>query len=170
MTVLVTGFGPFLAVEDNPSGRLAEAMDGRVVAGVPIVGRRLPVSYGRGPSEAIAAAAEVGASLVIGLGVAQTASRVRVERWATPACSDVPDVDGVCSAQLGSCDRVRSTVDVVALAAALDAELSTDAGTYVCNAWLYRTVLALDVPVGFVHIPSVGMTPQTLLRGISALL
>jgi pyroglutamyl-peptidase len=33
------------------------------------------------------------------------------------------------------------------------AALSTTAGTYVCNALLYRAAVGLDVPVGFVHLP-----------------
>jgi pyrrolidone-carboxylate peptidase len=158
-------------VSDNPSGRLAEAVDGQIVAGVHIVGRRLPVSYERGPAEAIAVARQVGATLVIGLGVAQNTDRVRVERWASRVCSaDVPDIDGVCVERLGEPERVHASLDVAALAAALDADVSTDAGQYVCNAWLYRTAAALDVPVGFVHIPPSGMPAEQLLHAISAIL
>jgi pyrrolidone-carboxylate peptidase len=56
------------------------------------------------------------------------------------------------------------------LARALGAVLSDDAGRYVCNAWLHRVASALDVPVGFVHVPAEGIAAERLLDGISALI
>src|SRR4051794_18137099 len=43
--LLVTGFGPFENNPENPSGDVAEAADGRSVAGVRVVGRRIPVRW-----------------------------------------------------------------------------------------------------------------------------
>ena len=49
--------------------------------------------------------------------------------------------------------RRRATVDVPALADVLGGEVSEDAGTYVCNAWLYGVLGACPCPATFVHVP-----------------
>ena len=53
----------------------------------------------------------------------------------------------------------------MAFAGALGGVVSEDAGRYVCNAWLYRTVCALgsEIPVLFLHIPPAGFADQTLV-------
>ena len=43
--LLVTGFGPYEDVEENPSGRLVERLDLDPPAGVEIAARILPVSF-----------------------------------------------------------------------------------------------------------------------------
>lgn len=83
----------------------------------------------------------------------------------------LPDVDGVCVADLepdGPALR-RASIDCERFAAALDAEVSEDAGAYVCNAWLYQALGHLDLPTGFLHIPPAGMDAARLLRGLAAL-
>ena len=64
--VLVTGFGAFLDVDDNPSGRVARAVDGAEIEGLRIVGVTLPVRYQEGPRQAVALALELDARVVIG--------------------------------------------------------------------------------------------------------
>ena len=70
-TVLITGFGPFPGVADNPSARLARALDGRVVGGVRFVGEVLPVSYRRAPAQTLRLAAAHKADAILGTGVAR---------------------------------------------------------------------------------------------------
>jgi pyrrolidone-carboxylate peptidase len=66
--------------------------------------------------------------------------------------------------------EVRATLDVEALAEALGAGVSDDAGAYVCNAWLYAVTRGLPgVPVGFVHVPDQGMPEDQLLAGLARL-
>lgn len=170
MTVLVTGFGAFPGVPVNPTASLAQAVDGRVVGGRVVRGLVLPVSYARGPALTVSTARELGAQLVVGLGVAVGRLRPDVERIGRRCLGGSPDVDGRSDAGLLGPDEVRATLDVQCLADALDAGLSDDAGTYVCNAWLYQVTAQLDVPVGFVHVPADGMAPERLLRGLEALL
>lgn len=165
----MTGFGPFPGVPTNPTAQLARQVDGRSVCGVQVVGRVLEVSWQAGPDAAIAAAREVGAERVVGLGVAMNRAGVEVETVAFCASNGAPDVHGLCDAGLSGPAEVRATLDTERLAAALDATLSRDAGRYVCNAWLYRVTSALDVPVGFVHVPASGMTAERLLRGLASL-
>lgn len=165
--VLVTGFGPFGAVVDNPAARLARGVDGRRTGGETVVGRVIPVSYARGPDATIAAARMFRPRFVVGIGVATARSGIEVERRAV-AIGDgrTPDVDGVVQVRLDGPDVVAATLDAERLAAALGADLSDDAGHYVCNAWLYRVARALDVPVGFVHVPSAGLDAERLLAAL----
>jgi len=171
--ILVTGFGAFSDAPTNPAETLVRRLTGRRVLGETVLCQVLPVSYWRGPGEALALAALLQPRLVVGVGVAVRRSVVSVEVTARPETDpEKPDVDGQIPGHLKpGPDQVRATVDVSRLAQALDAELSEDAGDYVCNAWLYRVVLGLpQVPVGFVHIPPTGLDPDLMMRGLAALI
>ena len=162
----MTGFGSFSGVTDNPTESLAQALNGQMFAGHEIRGVVLPVSYARGPAEAIREAREFGADLVLGFGVAVNRTDVCVERIAVFVSDGDPDNDGETVAMSEGPERVRATLDVDGLAGALGASLSDDAGRYVCNAWLYKVTEALDVPVGFVHVPAAGLTPLDVLDAL----
>jgi pyroglutamyl-peptidase len=168
-SVLLTGFGPFPGVPENPSAALVRAVDGRRVRGVVLRGLVLPVSYARGPALALAVARTTGAAAVIGFGVSARATGLEVERRAVRAARpDLADVDGHALTDLGpGPDTTPATLDADALARALGAVRSDDAGRYVCNAWLYRVSRALPVPVGFVHVPADGADPDELLDGLA---
>ncbi|MFT4622336.1 MAG: pyroglutamyl-peptidase [Myxococcota bacterium] len=167
--VLVTGFGSFPGVTDNPTAALARAVDGAVVAGRSVRGVVLPVHYGAAPERTIALARALGAELVLGTGVAVRRTRVTVEQQGRRTVGR-PDAAGHVPDGLFGPSLVPATIDVAALCAALDADPSEDAGTYVCNAWLHGVAHALAVPVGFVHVPPEGLEPERLLAGIARLL
>jgi pyroglutamyl-peptidase len=168
--ILVTGFGAFPGVDDNPSARLAAAVDGRVVRGVPIVGRVLAVRWRAGPEEAVAIARSLGARLVLGLGVAGGRVAPEVETLAVRAVDGRPDAAGEAHDLPEGPPRVAATIDAPKLAAALGVGTSVDAGQYVCNAWLYQVTLGLPgIPVGFVHVPLSGLDVDALLRGLASL-
>ena len=170
--VLVLGFGPFLDVSDNPAAALARALDGRVLTlrsggRVQVVGREMPVSHVRAPALAETLAREIGAELVLGVGVARGRSAAALERRGVRAPSRAdpppPDVDGVVVTDLGAlagdaaAHAVRyATLPEVPFCAASGVGTSEDAGSYVCNGWLWATLGRLrDRPVGFLHIPDV---------------
>ena len=164
--ILVTGFGPFGGVTDNPSARVVRLVHGRMVGGETVVGRVIPVSYARAPAETLACARTIRPRLVLGIGVATARSRVEVERRAVAGGDGrTPDVDGVV-APWADGPVVAATIDASALALALGAHVSDDAGRYVCNAWLHVVASALDVPVGFVHVPSEGLDPERLIAAL----
>ncbi|MDP2312326.1 MAG: hypothetical protein Q8P41_05430 [Pseudomonadota bacterium] len=170
--VLVTGFGAFLDVSDNPSGRIARAVHGRIVAGVAITGLELPVSFRGGPARAIAAAEALAPIAIIGLGVDRRTTTIDVETRAFNLGAGL-DVDDRTLAVLepGGPDEVHSNLDAVALAEALGGRVDDDAGRYVCNAWLYLVGRAL-IParqVVFVHVPDTGMDPERLVAAIGRL-
>lgn len=169
--VLVTGFGAFPGVTDNPSARVVAEIHERRVLGVRVVGLVLPVRWRIGAEQAIAAARALDARAVIGLGVATGRTTVDVESRAVRATDERPDAAGeVCELPEGQ-DEQCATLDVDRLAAALGACISTDAGRYVCNAWLYQVAAALpDRPVGFVHVPPEGIAIERLVAGIASLL
>lgn len=164
--LLVTGFGAFEGVEENPSGALARALD----ADEGVVGVELPVTF-RGSAEAwdsaLAALPRPPAAL-LSLGVHPGPS-LRLEHRAGPDLSaDRPDTSGETGAALsgamgGGGGDLFTSLDLDALAEALRAggwageiERSTDAGRYVCER-IYRHVLVrgaeLGVPGLFLHVP-----------------
>jgi pyroglutamyl-peptidase len=166
--IFVTGFGPFGDVSDNPAARVARACHGCRIAGQTVIGRVIPVSFVRGPAETIAVARALQPRLVVGVGVAIERPVVTVEQRAQAHGQRRVDVDGAIE-HFDACqpNAVSATLDVERLAAELGAEISTDAGTYVCNSWLYRVTLALpDIPVGFVHVPCSGLDLERLLRAL----
>lgn len=169
MKVLITGFGAFPGVPRNPSAELVRALEGRRLGEHTLHPLVIPVSWTRGPECTVAAARELGAGLVVGVGVAMERPTVTVERRARCRWSASPDADGLaCDGLEGPAD-VPATLDVERLAEALGAGLSEDAGDYVCNTWLYRVSQALEVPVGFVHVPAHGLEPERLIDGVRAL-
>lgn len=170
--VLVTGFGPFLDVTDNPSGRIARAVDGRVVRGVAVTGLLLPASFVEGPALAVRTALELDAIAVIGLGIDRRTATVDVETRAYNRGVGL-DVDGRSLAVLepGGPPLIYGNLDAATFAAALGGRVDDDAGRYVCNAWLYTVCRALTPgrQVIFVHVPLGGLDPERLLAGIGAL-
>lgn len=167
--VLVTGFGTFPGVAHNPTAALARAVDGAWVSGHRVRGLVLPVEYRRGPATAIEAARALGARAVLGTGVATLRARpcweLRGVRWSSGAA----DAAGEVATGLRGPDELRSGF-APARAAAFGAVPSTDAGAYVCNAWLYGVTAALDVPVGFLHVPAEGIPAHRFLTALAALL
>lgn len=167
--LLITGFGPFPTVPDNPSARLA-----RRLAASPRLRRLL----GHAPDclvletrydaldTQLAPALARGPSAVLMIGVAARRSRVCVEARAVNRVSRLfPDASGAVGRFLafepdGPAQRRSPAAAQVRIAlrrAGLDAAASRDAGRYLCNASYYR-VLATGRPAAFLHIP---MPPRT---------
>ncbi|MCP4803969.1 MAG: hypothetical protein GY913_08950 [Proteobacteria bacterium] len=165
--IVVTGFGPFLDVSENPSGALARAVDGARVRGHTVRGVELPVSYERAPRQVIELVRSFAPVLVLGLGVATRRSGAQVERQARNRGSqEHADMDGQRRTRLGRGPEVVRCPIADPLAAALEIGTSNDAGDYVCNAWLYGVSRGLaGTDVAFVHI-STAMEPAWLLRGL----
>lgn len=165
-TLLLTGFGPFRSVDVNPTASLVQALDGRVIAGVRIVGVVLPVSWQRAPDLVLQLVAEHDPIAVIGFGVATPRSAVMVETQAHRRRFG-PDVDGVHGADRAQGpDLVRATLNPEALAKALGVTTSDDAGSYVCNAWLYEVALRSPAPATFIHVPAQGMDADHLAAAL----
>jgi pyroglutamyl-peptidase len=162
---LVTGFEPFAGHGLNPSAELARKIDGRTIAGVKVVGRILPVDIETIDGAIAAVLDEVDPVAVINLGLVAGEPVVRLERVALNLASfEIPDNAG----RLVE-DRILDRSGETALWSRLDlprirralldrgipARLSSTAGTYLCNAAMYRFLRATPagVPCGFIHIP-----------------
>ncbi|MBL8719311.1 MAG: hypothetical protein JNL79_25215 [Myxococcales bacterium] len=166
--VLVTGFGPFGRVVDNPSARLATS-----AVGVDSI--VLPTSFARAPAMLRAATEGKGYDVVLLLGVAEGQPEFGVERCGRNVVSArIPDVDGAMPVGVvveGAPEVIAVTLDVARVHGALRApsRLSDSAGTYVCNALLFHALHAAVAPrVGFLHVPPDEQTlatpsPHTML-------
>lgn len=152
----MTGFGTFPGHADNPTGRLiaAQAVDGEVVAA------SLPVSWARMPRLLDELVTEHRPRLLCGFGIAGHGP-LRVEIAAHDRADGRLDADGQrthAGSLRGDGHPVRrSELDGPALAGAIStvapAEVSQDAGRYLCNAWLLHA-LAHSAWSVFVHIPA----------------
>jgi pyroglutamyl-peptidase len=162
--LLLTGFGPFLDVDTNPSGELARHFDGRRIGALTVVGRVLPVSIARAPVVLEEALRRVSPALLVGLGT-QREPNFRFEtRARLPLHATKPDVDGFvpgAAPDPAGHEAHRTDLDVWSLASDLlargvPARVSDEAGGYVCE-WAYvhlaRHGARLGVPALFVHVP-----------------
>lgn len=158
--VLVTGFGPFPGVHDNPTARFARAVDGTRVHGVPIVGRVVPVEWRRA-WPIIREAVEVHRPVALLMyGVAVQRSRVEVERYAHNVAGErldaIGELPGLSRVVADAPDRLDTTLPWQALVGP-HVGTSEHAGDYLCNYVMYMSVHALCnlVPFcGFVHVPA----------------
>ena len=162
--VLVTGFEPFGGNDVNPSALIAEAFDGVV----------LPVSYERAAAALRRAIEEHTPDLVVCFGLAADRSVIAVERYAHNLDeASTTDNDG----NVGS-GRPIDAAGPLALASALPvdeivaalraaeipADVSRDAGGYLCNHVFYA-LLRGGSRGGFVHLPPLEAIPlETQLR------
>jgi pyroglutamyl-peptidase len=166
-TLLLTGFGPFLDVHDNPSADLVRGFNGLQLAGVRVVSEVLPVSWERASQRVLELVRDHDPLAVIGFGVAARRVGVSVESRAH-ARRVGADVDGVVGTDRAfGPSEVRATLNPARLAAAIEATVSEDAGSYICNAWLYEVASGCDVPTAFIHIPAAGMPHGQLELGLA---
>jgi pyroglutamyl-peptidase len=161
--ILVTGFEPFMELGTNPSGQLAERLDGARVGEHTVIGRTLAVELA-GLRERLAALLdEVRPAAVLATGLHPGAHEVRLERFAVNLADfELADNAGATPAdepleEDGPVAR-ETRLPVRAIQAALleqgiPARLSYTAGTYLCNATMYTLLGLTDVPAGFIHVP-----------------
>lgn len=174
LQTLLTGFGPFLSVVNNPAERLTRYFEANPTPGHVLTTRILPVSFREAPGimqQAIGAGGTDGRpfDLILMLGVAAKRPHWSVEcigrnrsttstpdseeaRWPYPCI--VGDAPEFLSATLPNTALV-SAIE----AAGLPALASRDAGDYLCNHLLFWTLshlLARNQPTraGFLHIPA----------------
>ena len=166
--ILITGFTPFGGETVNPSWLVASQFDGREMLGARIHARELPTVFGRAETQLSYALRKLRPGIVLMLGEAGNRSRISIERVAINlADARIADNDGKKPR-----DQVLvkngpaayfSTLPVRELHEALQAaeipsECSLSAGSFVCNAVMYRALHLLaerEAPAraGFIHLP-----------------
>jgi len=167
-SVLVLGFEPFGGHDINPSELIVRSMEGRRIAGLPISAHVLPVETRslRGRLDAIVEAEQPVA--ILALGQAGGRASIGLERIAVNVLDfSSPDNAGE--------TRNRQPISATGPAARfaslpfdaimeswrernIPADLSTDAGRFLCNQVLYELLAITQdvdppVPVGFIHLP-----------------
>ena len=147
----LTGFGPFLNHQDNPSGLIASELGGKV----------LEVSY-----EAVDSFMQDStASCFLCLGLHGKASQPRLEvRAWNKTNKERPDVRGVIpeneAIEEGGDDQATQ-IDVPELYAYLLSQgfpcsITDDPGTYLCNYIYYKALRKAEGIALFVHLPPIG--------------
>ena len=170
--VLVTGFGPYEEILENPSRALAQELELRPPPGVRVAGRELPVSFAAAPREVERVLSQLGATptTLLGLGM-QRKPWFRLERLAHGQFDTQRfDNDGMTPPrepfELGP--TLETSLDLVSLAQVLrdagakDVRISEDAGGYVCERVYYELLRAsrrLSVPALFLHVPPMWAVP-----------
>ena len=159
--VLVTGFEPWGSHEVNPSQLLAERLGGVV----------LPVSYGRAAAALRAAIAETEPDAVVAFGLADDRRAISIERFAhnldEASTTDNDDAAGSgAEIEPGAPLALATGLPADEIAAALraeglPAEISRDAGGFLCNHVFYVLLRSLDGGRigGFVHVPPLAVLP-----------
>jgi pyroglutamyl-peptidase len=160
--ILVAGFEPFGKNEVNPSQLIAEELDGVV----------LPVSYARATGELQRALDARDPEIVIAFGLADDRVAITPERFAHNLVeADTTDNDDASGsgAEIDAAGPIayRSTLPVDEIVAALRAEdipaqVSRDAGGYLCNHVFYSLMHTLKPgrSGGFVHVPPLDVLPR----------
>lgn len=159
---LITGFGPFADVKENPSSQLASCFNRDHAV--------LEVSYNYVYEFWDALVKDGQYDTIICLGYSAKAPRLRLELFARNKVGQTKDVRG----ETWSTDFIvhegppclGATImppDLIfAASALLDAkslELSTNPGDYLCNFLYYLLLAGHPGQVGFVHIPSFEVVP-----------
>ncbi|MEC8011043.1 MAG: hypothetical protein VX185_09790 [Pseudomonadota bacterium] len=170
-TVLLTGFGPFGSITDNPSSTLIKYIDPHLEQ-KSILSKilSLPVSYSRAPTLIDNVLNYKKFDLILGFGL-HRGQDFRLETTAKPyPTSQGKDYDG----DTGS---VFEPINHHQLYTTLDAEellnqanqkepwirKSTDASGYVCEAIYHRLLshaVKTDTDCAFIHIPSFNFQPK----------
>lgn len=181
--VLLTGFGPFPGVPVNATMRLvpelAEAIS-RTYPDVRCSTLLLATEWGTAPVRVAEAIKETPPDLLVHFGVSSRARGFEIETRARNACQLSPDAAGQLPAGARLAgegqDFLPASVPVRHIVARLRtrgiaAFVSRDAGAYLCNAVLYRSLAQQGATgitrVGFIHIPATLVRPGGSNRGRS---
>ena len=176
LTILITGFGPFPGAPFNPTGPLALELALRrhsASSNVRRIAHVFRVSYQAVDSELPALLAREEPDALVMFGLAGRSRHLRVETRARNSFARMlPDVGGHFPASAiidpaappalslrGPAQRLL----MAARATGVPAELSRDAGRYLCNYLCWRAVhsaVRLGAPrlVAFIHVPAVPRT------------
>lgn len=167
-TILVTGFGAFPGVSANPTAAILRALErhrGRLARlGVALHGCMLPVRYEDADDTLRDVVIALRPDVIVHLGVAARRKAVSVETRAVNRAGPLrPDAARHTPRQIlepSAAHHLGARFPAARVVAAMRAgghaaALSIDAGDYVCNATLYRSVLWRLAPeVGFLHVPA----------------
>ncbi|WP_417669382.1 peptidase C15 [Roseibium sp.] len=181
-TILVTGFEPFPGMPVNPTALLIERLPRRVARhrGTEFRYNLLPTTWSARETVTARLREEIAPSAIVHLGVDGQRRTVNVETRAVNRATRVrPDADGLHAgttpldpsgphARFSSLP-VRALRDAAARSG-VPANISRNAGDYLCNATLWDSI-ASGIPSVFIHVPSLPRSktdPRPSLQRIEA--
>jgi pyroglutamyl-peptidase len=178
LRILVTGFGPFPGAPRNPTqalvARLAH-LRRPALADVAVIGHVFPVSYGAVDLQLPDLLARHRPHALLMFGLAARTPYLRIEtRARNTLTTRWPDRDG----RYNTNRAIRPDADAMTFGphtrrllravqvSGVDAKLSRDAGSYLCNYLCWRALEAARAGRGprhaaFVHVPPVAPGPAT---------
>ncbi len=182
---MLTGFGPFPGITENISAQFAQALAERAGRRLPkkcIVARVIPTEWASAPQHLASLFKRHNPILVLHFGVSQRAKGFCMETIARNVQSEFHDAAGLLPDAGTISDDGPLTLSVPLPAAAICARLerlnvpvrlSKDAGSYLCNHVLYRSLQwagrqKKPALAGFVHMPATLAAPfdfETALKG-----
>lgn len=182
-SILLTGFGPFPRVSVNATSLLVPQLaeeTARRFAGVDVNSAILPTEWATAPAQLAELYRRHRPTAAIHFGVSHRTSGFSVELRARNARSASPDAAGdlppASCISAGGPDFLPCSLPAALIVERLrrrgiPAQLSRDAGAYLCNTLLYT---ALDharrhgwpARAGFVHLPDSLIDGRRLLRGV----
>lgn len=179
--ILVTGFEPFGGAPRNPSGEIARALDGSILAGHAVHGAVLPCVFGASLRALRRLVAEFEPAAIVCLGVAVDRDAITPEQTAVNLDdARIPDNAGAQPVGRPVIDGGPATYptalpapEIVAVLQdrGFPARLSESAGTFVCNHVFYGLMHDLrntpEIPGGFIHIPSTVLPIDALTEAIA---
>jgi pyroglutamyl-peptidase len=184
--LLVTGFGPFPGAPENPTSALVEALAKELpeaFGASEFSSVVLPTEYRRSWSTLRSLYASFSPDIVVHFGLHSEAEAIHIECVGrNEVAAEKPDAIGYAPTSTRLLEKgpptVAATFPSAAILAALKkagfpATLSDDAGRYVCNATLYRSLIAAPAArrVGFVHVPpATHMTNERLATAAKIIL
>jgi pyroglutamyl-peptidase len=155
-------------MDKNPSGMLAQALDGSEFSGFTVTGAELPVDCAQMPVRLYSLLEKIQPKAIIGLGLAFGRTAISLERIGINLLDFKAD-----SAGNGQCDQpiiesgqaaYFSTLPLRAiekelLSVGIPCYLSESAGLYLCNQLLYTSLHYATTHrhitrVGFIHLPA----------------
>ena len=168
--ILLSGYGPFAGVPENPSYAGVEPLDATLIAGHDVRVLELVVEWDAAPDEYLAEYERLQPVLAIASGVAMGENVVRLESLAHNL-AEGEDVSGVVlngPIDASGLDTLPSTLPLADLLDLLveghgyPVAISDDAGTYLCNYLFYKLMARVlaepaerQVLGGFVHVPGI---------------
>ena len=177
-TILVTGFGAFPGSPRNPTEAIVAHLKRHRTRlarlGIVLESVTLPVVYATLQSRLETLVDTHRPDVILHFGVAGRRRRISVETRAVNRAGLHPDAAGRRADQIlqpKGALTLRATVPTTMIAAALRArrvpcEVSRDAGDYVCNATLFRSLAGRLAPeVGFIHVPNARRSTLPLRPG-----
>lgn len=177
--ILLTGFGPFGSWRQNPSGIIAESLDGYKIEENVIRTVVLPVSYKEAPNILNDAIASFAPTLVIATGLAGGRPNVAVERFAVNVMDfPFPDENGAQPIDESVIkDGPTAYLANIPLKAVVHAwqragicgYISNTAGTFVCNQVFYCAVhssIMGGFGAGLIHLPSLPAESDSIERPV----